>query len=432
MKQRDVRLILSMLSGMLVLAYVIGLRFQGKIQQEPISTTTFGKDVIRNVDQLSSLAASNDAASNRVFTIGTESSGSSAVVVDNKMIGKTKVVAFCNYNYRSVALVWYHRMTELGYTTHTIVATDQDMVQFLQHYNNDNNNSEIRLDVWIHSPLPEKYADKPRTKQDYVLELLMAVRWKYLLQQLQQGIHILLTDVDNIFTSHHDPAVVVGVVPSSSSSSLSSSPDPNQPHPHPKIDVWHAYATKYPRRTFAVQGFVVCSGMSWWRSSPASIQYAQLMQDACGEMCDDQRVLNALMEKQLNMTWDWTPHVLQSRIVDAASLNATTSSSSSTTTETKKKNTMSDTTTTTTTTTDPRYVGLLTKSLTGRSNRVPGLQLAIWDRDFAFRGPLYPNPCPNPPNWVSMPVLEASSRGKAWLVKAESFAEWDKHCGRIQ
>jgi Nucleotide-diphospho-sugar transferase len=415
MKQRNVRLILSLLSGILVLAYVIGLRFQNekhqnKIQLRESSTATIaiGKDRNKN-------------SSNRVVEIGTTSSGSPAAIVDHTMmIGKTKVVAFCNYNYRSVALVWYHRMTKLGYTTHTIVATDQDMVQFLQHYNNNNNNSKmIRFDIWIHSPLPEKYADKPRTKQDhYVLELLMAVRWKYLLQQLQQGMHILLTDVDNIFTSYHDPAM-------SSSSSSSSSPGPN--HQQYNIDVWHAYATKYPRRTFAVQGFVVCSGMSWWRSSPASIHYAELMQKACGEMCDDQRVLNALMEQQLNMTWDWTPQVLQSRIgVDAASLNATS------TTTTKKKNyALSDTTSTTP---DPRYVGLLTKSLTGRSNLIPGLQLGIWDRNFAFRGPLYPNPCPNAPHWVSMPVLEASSRGKAWLVKAESFAEWDKHCGgqRVQ
>jgi hypothetical protein len=424
MKQRDVRLILSLWIGMLVLAYVIGLRFQNEKHQSTIQlrestpiTSTIGMDRNKN-------------SSNRVvFEIGTTASGSPAAIVDHTMmIGKTKVVAFCNYNYRSVALVWYHRMTKLGYATHTIVATDQDMVQFLQHYNNNNNSKKIRFEVWIHSPLPEKYADKPRTKQDhFVLELLMAVRWKYLLQQLQQGIHILLTqgihilltDVDNIFTSYHDPAL--GVV--SSSSSSSSSPDPN--HQQYNIDVWHAYATKYPRRTFAVQGFVVCSGMSWWRSSSASIQYAQLMQKACGEMCDDQRVLNALMEQQLNMTWDWTPEVLQSRIgVDAASLNATIT----TTTKKKKKNDLSDTTTTTAIP-DPRYVGLLTKSLTGRSNLMPGLKLGIWDRNFAFRGPLYPNPCPNPPHWVSMPVLEASSRGKAWSVKAESFAEWDKHCG---
>ena len=113
------------------------------------------------------------------------------------MVGKTKVVAFCNYNYRSLAIEWFRRMGRLGYRTHTIVATDVKMVEFLRKHNeNGDDQSLIRYEVMVHEPLPKTFLNKPATKRDHlILELLMAVRWKYLLQQLQLGVHVLLTDV---------------------------------------------------------------------------------------------------------------------------------------------------------------------------------------------------------------------------------------------
>jgi hypothetical protein len=281
--------------------------------------------------------------------------------------GKTKIVAFCNSNYRSVAKAWYERMTRLGYSTHVIVATDQAMVDYLKNY-------AMRFEVMLHPPLAPQYESRPKNKKDHlVLELLMAVRWKYLLQQLELGNHILLTDADNIFARYV----------------------PLEDFEKSSVDVWHAYGTKYPRKMFALQGFVVCSGMSWWRASPAGIHFSRIMHKACGEMCDDQRLLNAILESQLGMSWEWTPEIKASRIS-----NATES--------------------------DPRFVGLLQTKMYGTSN-LTGHRAGIWDRDFAYRGLVDPKTCPEN-NWVSMPILESKSRLTAWFTKAESFALWDKNC----
>ena len=375
MKRRSIRLALSLISAGLILLYFVAVFQSHQKQQELLlhksPSSSFRKNN-RNVEQQQSPDS----------------------IVTTSMVGKTKVVAFCNYNFRSLAVVWYDRMTRLGYTTHTIVATDDNMVKFLQEYNANiqarasennieyrNGRRRIRYDVMIHEPLPDKHANKPQTKKDHlVLELLMAVRWKYLLEQLRQGIHVLLTDVDNIFMYHYDPLSLAD------KDSI-------------KVDVWHAYATKYPRRTYGVQGFVVCSGMSWWRSTQASIEYATLMHQACNTMCDDQRVLNVLIEQQLQIKWS----------VNASDSSLPTRISS----ETES---------------DPRFIGLMTQSIEGTSNRIPGLTVKVWDRDFAFRGPLYPQPsCPKNV-WVSMPILEAPSRGKAWATKVESFKQWDEYC----
>lgn len=293
---------------------------------------------------------------------------------DASMIGTTKIIAFCNHNYRSVALAWYRRMTRLGYSTHVIVATDRLMAEFLR------SNTDFRYQILIHEPMAVENVssnNKKKTEQDHdLLKLLMAVRWKFLLQQLNKGIHILLTDVDNIFTRY---------IPMKELENY----DKN-------VDVWHAYATKYPRKAFAKLGFVVCSGMSWWRASPAAVRFSQIMHDTCGILCDDQRVLNNLLTgDKLNMTWHWTPEIEASRIISVAEK-------------------------------DNRFVGLPTVGISGVSN-VTGHRARVWERDFAFRGPLRPDTCPRN-NWVSMPILEAKSRGTAWKTKLESFREWDGYC----
>eukprot|EP00980_Cylindrotheca_fusiformis_P028260 scaffold22589_cov138-Cylindrotheca_fusiformis.AAC.23 len=286
--------------------------------------------------------------------------------------GKTKIVAFCNHNYRSVGLKWFDRMTKLGYTTHLLVATDPAMESFLA------SKSNYRYEVAFPEPMPATYATKPKRKQDRaVLELLFAVRWKYLLNQLEQGTNVLLTDADNIFSRYIDLQA-------------------EMEEKYPTVDVWHAYATKYPNKVFLKQGFTVCGGMSLWRASKAGIEFARLIQYACGIMCDDQRVLNNLL-LDINMTWGWTDATLASRI---------------------SNNSVS---------VDQRFVGLPTLGLLGSSS-VTGHKARVWDRDFAFRGPLEPDQCPKS-NWVSMPIVEAKSRFQNWEAKLESFDKWDEICG---
>lgn len=297
-------------------------------------------------------------------------------------IGQTMIVGFCNFNYRSIGVAWYERMTNLGYFTHVLVATDPEMAEYLKTH------TSFRYYVSIHEPMPAEYKDasnsNPKAKKKKhtaLLKLLMAVRWKFLLEQLKLGIHVLLTDVDNIFSQYIDMEEAFT--------------NNHQEVDSDIVDVWHAYATKFPQQVFAKQGFVVCSGMSWWRASKAAIKFGEIMHSQCGTFCDDQRVLNNLLVgNQLNMTWEWTKEIQGSRITNV-------------------------------TTQDMRFVGLPTLGISGRSN-VTGHRARVWDRDFAFRGSLRPEPCPRN-NWVSMPVLEAHRRS-AWRTKLESFEEWDRHC----
>ena len=294
-------------------------------------------------------------------------------------VGKTKIVAFCNYNYRSVALTWYQRMTRLGYTSHVIVATDEPMVEFLQQ---QSSSISMRYEVALRLELPPQRANLKKTKRDTaVLQLLMAVRWRYLVSQLEQGIHILLTDVDNIFSRYIDvDATFLEPV--------------NDKH---RVDVWHAYATKFPPSVFASQGFVVCSGMSWWRASPQALAFAKIIHGKCGDLCDDQRVLNQVMSngQVLGMNWEITPEVTGSRLSN----------------ETEPV---------------PGFVGLYQAPMFGVSN-VTGHRAGIWSRDFAYRGLVNPQRCPKL-NWVSMPILDNPSRSRSWLIKKNSFDDWDRNC----
>ena len=199
-----------------------------------------------------------------------------------------------------------------------------------------------------------------------------------------------------------------------------------------KIDIFHAYATKVPLGAFKKQRFAVCSGMSWWRGgSPGSVHMAQIMHEKCGIMCDDQKVLNQLLidRKAVGMTWEWPDHVLSSRLVDLV---------------------------------DKRYDGLLTRGMIGRSN-VTQHVAKLWDRDFAFRGPLELDSnetsttssgtvqgadslssssssskylsCPignhtsRDNNWVAMPIVHVRSRAESIQAKIKSFQQWDKLCG---
>ena len=301
-------------------------------------------------------------------------------VVPDSTKGTTLIVAFCNFHFRFVGVTWYQRMSRLGYRNHLLVATDQGMVDFLARPSTSGNSEEMRYHVWIHEPMTKEVLSLPKPKQDHAyLELLMAVRWKYLLEQLEiHGMHVVLTDVDNIFSRYIDV-------------------DREITHKDDGVDVWHAYATKFPRKAFAKQGFVVCSGMSWWRSSAGAIQFARLMQQTCDDMCDDQRELNDLLSSslRLNMTWRWTNEARQSRLTNA-------------------------------TTNDARFLGLPTLGISGHSDTT-GHTARIWNRDFAFRGPLVPAECPQN-NWVSMPILETKSRQSAWKTKIESFSQWDENC----
>ncbi len=286
----------------------------------------------------------------------------------------TKIIAFTDYQFRYVAANWFERLHSLGYTTHTIVAVDAGMVDFL-NTSKTNHNDSFRYEIFLRPPLPSQYNSEPYiVKLRFAIEQLFALRWKYILHQLQQGIHVLMTDCDNIFTRY---------LP------LSELEDS-------EYDVYHAYESRYPADVFEQQGFCVCGGMSWFRASPKVIQFIQMVIDQCQDMCDDQVILNRIILHQLNMTWDASPYQL-----------GPTSSNQ----------------------TEERFNGLPQWGISGTS-QVTGHRVKIWDRDVAFRGPLKPNPCP-PNNWVSMPLFHAFTRGQVWMDKLKAFEVWDRNCGHV-
>ena len=285
------------------------------------------------------------------------------------MVSKTKIISFCDYNFRSIAVKWYERLTKLGYDTHVIVATDQELVDFLE-----SRHSNFRYEVSFPPPMPKQYQNKAESKQSQVrYQLLLALRWKFILEELKKGIHIQLTDADNIYNQYI---------------SLKDEIEDKDP----TIDVWFAYGAKFPPQVYEIQGFTVCGGMSWWRASQASIQFVESLLDECGIKCDDQRKLNTLLvSPTLNMKWQWTEEIRNSRIQNHTS-----------------------------------FEGIPTIGILGFSN-VTGIKAKVWDRHFATRG-LLTDPCPKN-NWVSMPIVPARSRFTKWKDKLASFDTWDELCG---
>lgn len=213
--------------------------------------------------------------------------------------------------------------------------------------------------------------------------MMFAHRWVYLLEQLKLGNHILLTDVDNIFTSYYDM------------NELEES----------EYDVYHALETKHPTDVFRHQGFVFCGGMAWFRSSPRTIRYIEEMVHRCGMECDDQVLLNQILAYDLGIQWNRT---------GAEHLQVTTHTHDTNVTIDGLGNHFD------------RIVGIVTKGFTGYSQAI-GLKIKVWDRDFAYRGKADPSICPVH-NWVSMPFVTVITRAETMAAKERSFRVWDQHC----
>lgn len=281
---------------------------------------------------------------------------------------RTKIVGFINKAYLHVGMRWYDRLTALGYTEHVIIATDnQTSSAFQRDY------PHYRIEASYRPPLPQQFWTlKFGKKMRKEVEMLFAYRWVYLLEQLKAGYHILLTDVDNIFSKYH----------------------PMSNFEQSKYNVFHALETKHPTAVFDTMGFVVCGGMGWYRSTPETIQFIQRMVDQCGDRCDDQIILNTLLAKEIQWTLtDWhksfrTVHPNNSRLD-----------------------------------------GLLTRGFSGVSTTTTTGHhtIKVWDRDFAYRGENDPTVCPVK-NWVSMPFVSYKSRWEGGNAKYKSYDVWDKSC----
>jgi hypothetical protein len=286
---------------------------------------------------------------------------------DITQLNRTKIVGFINEAYIQVGMRWHDRLAALGYTEQVIIATDNvTSWTFATQY------PQYRVEASYRPSLPEMFWSEPYSaKMRMEVELIFAHRWVYLLEQLKAGYHVLITDVDNIFSKYHPMSAL----------ELS------------EYDVFHALETKHPGDVFDAIGFVVCGGMGWFRSSPSTIQFAQRMVNECGVLCDDQVVLNKILAFDMGMVWNLTDWHKSVRT-------------------TNKK--------------DHRLDGVLIKGFTGESTKT-GHKVMLWDREFAYRGENDPDVCPVD-NWVSMPMVVMRGRWEAASAKNKSYDIWDSYC----
>jgi Nucleotide-diphospho-sugar transferase len=288
---------------------------------------------------------------------------------------KTKIVGFITSKYSKIARRWYDRLKNLGYTNHYIICTDD-----ATYRNFRTNYAHYRVEASYLPPWPTDLDPMNSTDDMRQLRMLFAHRWVYLLEQLKLGNHILLTDVDNIFSSYY------------SMTELERS----------EYDVYHALETRHPEDVWNYQGFVFCGGMGWFRSSPRTIRFIDEMVLQCGSECDDQELLNMIIAYELKVSWNRTG---DDRTPETNETNARV----------------------------PRLgyhfkrlAGLVTKGFTGYSVAT-GVKIKVWDRDFAYRGKNDPLICPQQ-NWVSMPFVIFYDRSHAPRRKFKSYDLWDKTC----
>lgn len=250
----------------------------------------------------------------------------------------TKIIAAVDHIYRETAVKWYDRLTALGYEGHTVIAMDR---------NTERNLSDRGYRVeYIGGP--ECNLTHFRNKMYIYRRHIFASRWGYIYQQLRNGTHILLTDVDNTF-NRYLPTTELEDAP---------------------YDIFHAFTRAvYPKSVYVVWNFALCGGMVWLRATPSVLRLVeQLVKQCqclvvnCSCACDDQIELNELHLKH-NVVWN-------RRIVVPNSTD---------------------------------YSTWDWGSLEGYCN-VTGNRIQVWDRHTAYRGhiPDQRSHCPRN-NWVTMP-----------------------------
>ena len=220
-----------------------------------------------------------------VFSIGAHGRSSPQRTTYNNTI----ILGAADAKYKEIAEKWYHRLTELGYTTHEIIAVDRAMLETCR-------NQGLRCQPLIPSqnctyPLGVFQGQKYR-------RLVFATRWLVVLRNLLKGRNVFLSDVDNIYERFM------------SMEKLEGSP----------YDVFHAFSNGFPKAAWAKAGFSVCGGVNWIRASPEGIAFVRHFiyqcsnfqltvpeNHTCEMICDDQVVLNTQLiidESSLDVTWN--------------------------------------------------------------------------------------------------------------------------------
>ena len=109
----------------------------------------------------------------------------------------------------------------------------------------------------------------------------MSSRLHFTLDLLKNGTHLLITDVDNVFSRY---VPLVGFLDEG-------------------YDAYHAFEMHYPKNIKDEFGFVVCSGHQFIRSSPEAIKFTKLVIRRCNAPnCDDQVVYNTVFFNDLKIS----------------------------------------------------------------------------------------------------------------------------------
>ena len=297
---------------------------------------------------------------------------------------KVKIVAFTDLTYAPVAKWWYQRMSDLSYKTHTLVLIDDAAVQHFTKISQSNetnpSDSNKRKNIYR---FEKQIIDEGKRRKNKVRSLWYN-RILYCLNQLRAGQSLLLTDVDNIF-SRYEP---LGQFYDS------------------EYDAYFALEMKYPTYVFKKMGFVLCGGMTFLKSSEATIKVVEKLLNLCDQpdhpkRCDDQVELNNMLVK--DMAWNSTWARKESRLVD----------------------------------------GMVQFGFEGQSRAIPGFRAKVWDRDFAWRGSFDTSiTCPSRDNWVAMPhtlphyvwkdlsQFYSKIKGDILVEKLARVHVWENFCGK--
>ncbi len=191
------------------------------------------------------------------------------------MAPQLKIVAFTDISFVEIAEWWYHRMTNLSYTTHTLVVIDTASKEHFTNINKKANQTVYRFEEELINESLEKRRDRVAN--------LWYHRILYVYNQLKAGNSILLTDTDNIFT-RYEP--------------LTSFYDNG-------YDAIFAFEERFPGRIFERMGFVVCGGMTFFKATEATLKLVGKWLAMCPGSCNDQEKLNSLLLHEMKWNSSW-------------------------------------------------------------------------------------------------------------------------------
>jgi hypothetical protein len=223
-----------------------------------------------------------------------DSSSSTSSALIHAVRGETIIVGMANRAYVDVSVMWYQRMTALGYDNHLILAADRSTAWVCQQLG-------MRYDLLENVTTPIIPACDTDTNKNMATDewrkkmLMFASRWMYVRQKLIEGYHVLLSDVDSVYNDRVD---MKGLFE-------------DRPYDH-----YASYADMMPINVFQQTGFTICGCFNWMRSTPSMIHFLDLLLGNCGCTheknnngickcgCDDQVTMNSMMYYQMDMIWD--------------------------------------------------------------------------------------------------------------------------------